>query len=256
LTTAPTNAGSYTVIGTINDTNYKGSATNTLVIGQTTGTIVLGNLNQTYSGSAEVVTAATTPSGLAVNFTYNGLTTAPTNAGSYTVIGTINDTNYKGSATNTLVIGQTNGTIVLGNLNQTYSGSGVTATATTTPSGLAVSITYNGLTTAPTNAGSYTVIGTINDTNYKGSATNTLVINSAVVTPPLIVSSASGSLMTLSWPTNYIGWWLQVQTNSLKVGLWTNWVDLASSTATNTIKFTIDPKQPVVLFRLRQPTGN
>jgi hypothetical protein len=172
------------------------------------------------------------------------------------VIGTINNTNYKGSATNTLVIGQATASVALGNLSQTYSGSAEMATATTTPSGLAVNLTYNGLTTAPTNVGSYTVIGTINNTNYKGSATNTLVINSAVVTPPLIASSVSGNQMTLSWPTNYTGWWLQAQTNSLEVGLWTNWVDLASSTATNTIKFTIDPKQPVVLFRLRQPTGN
>jgi hypothetical protein len=216
----------------------------------------LGNLSQTYTGSAEMATATTTPSGLAVNFTYNGLTTAPTNAGSYTVIGAINDTNYKGSATNTLVIAQATGTIVLGNLSQTYSGSAEVVTATTTPIGLAVNITYNGSATAPTNVGNYTVIGMINNTNYKGSVTNTLLITSAVVTPPFIVSSVSGNLMTLTWPTNYIGWWLQAQTNSLNVGLWTNWVDLASSTATNTIKFTIDPQQPVVLFRLRQPTGN
>jgi hypothetical protein len=41
---------------------------------------------------------------LAVNFTYNGSTIAPTSAGSYTVIGVIDDANYQGSATNTLVI--------------------------------------------------------------------------------------------------------------------------------------------------------
>ena len=34
----------------------------------------------------------------------------------------------------------------------------------------------------PTSAGSYTVIGTINDANYQGSTTNTLVINKAVLT--------------------------------------------------------------------------
>ena len=57
-----------------------------------------------------------------MNFTYNGSATAPTNAGSYTVIGTINDANYQGSATNTLVIGQATAAVTLGNLSQTYNG--------------------------------------------------------------------------------------------------------------------------------------
>ena len=174
--TVPTSAGSYTVIGTINDANYQGSATNTLVIGKASASITLGSLSQTYNGSAKAATATTTPSGLAVSFTYNGSATVPTSAGSYTVIGTINDANYQGSATNTLVIGQASGTITLGSLSQTYNGSAKAATATTTPSGLAVNFTYNGSATVPTNAGSYTVIGTINDANYQGSATNTLVI--------------------------------------------------------------------------------
>ena len=181
-TTAPTSAGSYTVVGTINDPNYQGSATGTLVIAQASGSITLGSLNQTYNGSAEPATATTTPSGLAVTFTYNGSTTAPTSAGSYTVVGTINDPNYQGSATGTLVIAQASGSITLGSLNQTYNGSAKPATATTTPSGLAVTFTYNGSTTAPASAGSYTVVGTINDPNYQGSATGTLVINPAPLT--------------------------------------------------------------------------
>jgi hypothetical protein len=180
--TVPTSAGSYTVIGTINDANYQGSATNTLVISQASGAITFGNLNQTYSGTAKPVTATTTPAGLTVNFTYNDSVNAPTNAGSYTVIGTINDANYQGSATNTLAIAQAQDEIVFGNLNQTYDGTAKPATANTTPNGLAMSFTYNGLVNAPTNAGSYTVIGTVNDINYQGSLTNTLIINKADLT--------------------------------------------------------------------------
>ena len=148
--TVPTNAGSYTVIGTINNANYQGSATNTMVIAQASGSITLGSLSQTYDGTAKAATATTTPSGLAVNFTYNGSATVPTNAGSYTVIGTINDANYQGSATNTLVIDKATGSITLGSLSQTYNGTAKAATATTTPSGLAVSFTYNGSATVPT----------------------------------------------------------------------------------------------------------
>jgi hypothetical protein len=117
-----------------------------------------------------------------VNFTYNGSATVPTSAGSYTVVGTINDANYQGSATGTLVIGQATGSISLGSLSRTYDGSAKAATATTTPSGLTVNFTYNGSATIPTGAGSYTVVGTINDANYQGSATGTLVIDKATLT--------------------------------------------------------------------------
>jgi hypothetical protein len=68
-------------------------------------TVTLGNLNQLYTGNAISVTATSTPPGLTVNLTYNGSPFAPTNAGSYTVIGTISDTTYYGSATATLVVG-------------------------------------------------------------------------------------------------------------------------------------------------------
>ena len=182
---APTNAGSYTVIGTINDPNYAGSATNTLVIGKATATVTLNNLNPVYDGTGKSVSVTTTPPGLTVNLTYNGSANAPTNAGSYTVIGTINDVNYAGSATNTLVISKATATVTLGNLNPVYDGTGKSVSVTTTPPGLTVNLTYNGNGSAPTNAGSYTVIGTINDPNYAGSATNTLVIGKATATVTL-----------------------------------------------------------------------
>jgi alpha-tubulin suppressor-like RCC1 family protein len=83
------------------------SASQSLVVGtmQVPATVALGNLIQLYTGSAINVTASTAPPGLTVNLTYNGSLIAPTNAGSYTVIGTVSDPNYYGSATNTLVIG-------------------------------------------------------------------------------------------------------------------------------------------------------
>ena len=63
------------------------------MIAQASGAITLGSLNQTYAGTAKPATATTNPTGLTVNFTYNGSANVPTNAGSYTVIGTINDAN-------------------------------------------------------------------------------------------------------------------------------------------------------------------
>ncbi len=182
---APTNAGNYTVIGSIADSNYQGSGSNTLVIAKIAGTISLSSLAHTYDGNGHPATASTTPSGLGVAFTYNGSSAIPTNGGNYTVIGSINDVNYQGSATNTLVIGKAAGTVLLGSLSQTYTGTARNATATTVPAGMAVTFTYNGSATAPVNVGNYVVVGSINNVNYQGSATNTLVVNKAVATVTL-----------------------------------------------------------------------
>jgi hypothetical protein len=67
--------------------------------------------------------------------------------------------------------------VTLGNLSATYSGTQKPAIATTTPSGLSVALTYDGSSAAPTNTGTYIVVGTINDPIYQGSAIGTLVIS-------------------------------------------------------------------------------
>jgi MBG domain len=67
--------------------------------------------------------------------------------------------------------------VTLGNLAQAYTGSSLPATATIRPAGLTVNLTYNGSATVPTADGSYVVVATINNTNYPGAATGTLVIN-------------------------------------------------------------------------------
>jgi len=79
-------------------------ATNTFQVTAVTASVILGDLAQTNDGTARIVTAITTPLGLSVSLTYNGSGTAPTAAGSYTVIGTISDALYQGAATNTLVV--------------------------------------------------------------------------------------------------------------------------------------------------------
>jgi autotransporter-associated beta strand protein len=57
--------------------------------------------------------------------------------------------------------------------------------------------------------------------------------------------------LTLSWPTDHIGWRLQVQTNSY--GLGTNWIDVPNSVATNQMTFTLDPTTGCVFYRLIYP---
>jgi drug/metabolite transporter superfamily protein YnfA len=103
------------------------------------------------------------------------LTGAPdTNAGSYyPVTATITDPNYTGSASGNFKIDPAPVTVTLGNLEQTYTGSALSPSATTAPTGLSYS-----LTGAPdTNAGSYTVTAAITNPNYKGSTSGTFKID-------------------------------------------------------------------------------
>ena len=205
--TPPTAAGSYTVVAVISDTNYSGTNSGTLVISRATATVTLGSLAQTYTGSALSATAVTTPAGLTVNFTYNGSSTTPTAPGNYAVIGTISDPNYSGANSGTLVISKATATVTLGGLAQSYTGSPLSATAITNPAGLTVNFTYNGSSTAPTVVGNYAVIGTISDSNYSGTSSDTLIISKATATVTLgnLAQTYNGSALSATAVTNPAG---------------------------------------------------
>jgi autotransporter-associated beta strand protein len=73
------------------------------------------------------------------------------------------------------------------------------------------------------------------------------------LTPPKMTNSFSAGNLTLTWPTDHIGYRLQVQTNSLNVGLGTNWSTWAGSTATNQEIIPVNPANGSVFFRLVYP---
>jgi autotransporter-associated beta strand protein len=70
-------------------------------------------------------------------------------------------------------------------------------------------------------------------------------------TPTALVSSVSGSSLTLSWPQDHTGWTLQTQTNSRSLGLTGTWFDVSGSAATNQMTFPVDRTQPTVFYRLK-----
>ncbi len=141
--TAPTAPGSYTVVGTINDPDYTGTTTVTLVISKAPATVTLTNLAQTYTGSPLPVTVTTSPASLTVGLTYTGTagtiygpsSIAPTDAGSYAVSATVNDPDYMGTGAATLVVTPL-GTVVSvqSGADPSLSQSPVTLTATVTSS--------------------------------------------------------------------------------------------------------------------------
>ena len=75
----------------------------------------------------------------------------------------------------------------------------------------------------------------------------------STVPPNLSSQVAGGTLMTLAWPADHTGWRLRVQTNSLAVGLGTNWWDVAGSTTTNQVTIPIDPANGSVFYQLVYP---
>ncbi|ACB77524.1 Ig family protein [Opitutus terrae PB90-1] len=186
ITGTPNAAGTSNVALTATNASGTGPAsTLVLTIGKGSATVTLGSLTQTYTGTPRAVSVSTSPSGLSVDVLYDGSNTAPTAVGNYSVTATINDLSYVGSTSETLTIGRATATLALGGLNHVYDGTAKSATATTTPAGLPVTVTYDGSATAPTAAGSYTVVATIDSASYTGSGTGTLVIAPAVVVPPV-----------------------------------------------------------------------
>lgn len=180
-TEPPVDAGIYDVLAVVNDTTYRGSASATLVVARAPAEVVLDNasVSATYDGTSKRSTATTSPPGLGVDFTYNGSASEPVNAGSYNVRAFVNDPNYEGSVDGSLIIDPAAANITLGNLAQTYDGTGKSASTLTTPPGLAVSVTYNGTSSAPATVGTYTVEAVIDDANYRGAASGSLVVGKA-----------------------------------------------------------------------------
>jgi hypothetical protein len=67
------------------------------------------------------------------------------------------------------------------------------------------------------------------------------------------VRSGEDIVTRLTWPLDYIGWSLQQQTNTLAVGIYTNWVTIAGSSATNEIYITNSVAIPATFFRMVYP---
>lgn len=215
----PSNVGTYKVVGSVVDptTNYSGSATGYLTITkapQATLTLTANvtqvfATNQTLSaaggtGTGTISYAITDQSGENVATLNGAVLTAITGTGWVKVVATkAADSNYAEKSSDPLTIDFTKAaaTVTLGSLNQTYNGTPKAATATTTPVGLTVNLTYNSSGTVPTNAGNYAVAGTISDLNYVGSASGTLVIakaSQAALTLTAATTQVLGTSQTLS----------------------------------------------------------
>ena len=69
------------------------------------------------------------------------------------------------------------------------------------------------------------------------------------LTPTNIVSSVSGSALTMEWPADHIGWFLQ--SNSISLVNTSTWFNVPGSEITNKIIITIDPASTNVFYRMK-----
>jgi hypothetical protein len=78
-----------------------------------------------------------------------------------------------------------------------------------------------------------------------------IAVVTAPATPPQLLSSnIGGTNLTFSWPLSHLGYQLQVQTNALAVGLYTNWSGLSGTEYVTATNISINPSNPAVFFRL------
>jgi hypothetical protein len=216
---APTNAGTYPVtfdVAMVNGWNAATLSAGTLTIYRNTPVAgdydISGTGTVTYNGSARTVTV-TPKSGKstgAVTVKYNGGTTAPTNAGTYTVtfdVAMVNGWNAAtGLSAGTLTINNATPVAgdydISGNGTFTYDGTTRTVSVTVKNSGIrspgAVTVKYNGGTIAPTNTGTYTitfdVAGTTNWNAATGLSAGTLIINKATPVADDFTISGNGTV--------------------------------------------------------------
>ena len=165
----------------------------------------------------------------------------PLNLGGNTVmfLNKATPTNSSITGISTVIYG---GTLSVTNLGGTYvAGDKFTLFSATSRQGV---FTTLNLPTLP--AG----LGWSNSLAIDGSIKVVSAVNTA---PPVMTNTYNAGTLTLSWPTDHLGWRLQVQTNALTTGITTNWLTWPNSTNLTSVSVQVDPTQPTVFFRLVYP---
>src|SRR5262249_30076003 len=188
-TPAPIGPGLFTVSAafTSSDPNYTSPTVTANEIinspGTTAPTLTLTDGSAPYDGNAHsdsasaVGTDGSTPVAGSFIITYNGSTTAPTQVGSYAVVATFisSDLNYaNGTISGTMTISAATPTVSVDQTPFVYDGTQHAALVTAvgvdgvTPVNGTFSVTYDGSSTPPIDAGTYpiAVAFTSNDPNY------------------------------------------------------------------------------------------
>ena len=174
------------MVGTINDANHQGSGNGTLTITKAPSTTTFTSAGPASLAFGQTYTPAATSTGdgsLTIGASgacsmAGGLVTITSASGVCTVTATESEGNNRlaSSATQSIAAMKATATVTVNTISVAFDGQPHSVTASTNPSGLPVSLTYNGSATPPTQPGVYAVVATIQDPNYQGSGNGTLTI--------------------------------------------------------------------------------
>jgi outer membrane autotransporter protein len=89
--------------------------------------------------------------------------------------------------------------------------------------------------------------------NWNAANGTLSVVPDTATNPTNITAVVTGGNLDLSWPPDHLGWRLEVQTNSLSVGIANNWSTWPNSTNVTAVSVPINPANPSVFFRLVYP---
>jgi hypothetical protein len=236
--------------------NYTGPTTITnctvLINGQlAAGSAVTVNSNGNLSGTGTIYGPVAIKAGGAL---------AP---GAISSIGTLNINNNLALAGNVKVRvshpATSDEAVVSGGITNTGTG---TVTVTTLGTAPQVNDTFQLFSHGVTNGNLLTVTGAgLNWTNKLAidgtikalSVVSTVATNSTNIVFSVTNGTGGSTSLTLSWPTDHIGWTLLAETNSVSIGLATNWVPVAGSSGTNMMVMPIDKTKGTVFYRLIYP---
>ena len=212
------------ILSFIGKNNYTGTVEVTYTIEKASydmSDVSLKNKTVTYNGSAQALEiTGTLPTGVEVTYYYEGAngtnytksTTAPTNAGTYTVTAEFSgDKNYNSISymSATLTIEKANYDtkgLTFENLIVTYNGEGQALAVSGLPAGVEVTYYYEGAfsttyaksTVAPIDAGSYTVTA-----EFSGDYDNYNAISSLTAT--LVIEKANAEVEAITNVTAHVG---------------------------------------------------
>jgi sugar lactone lactonase YvrE len=199
LSGTPSAAGSFPITVTATDSmGVTGTQNYTLTIQKGSATITLLGLNQGYTGSPVSASATTVPSGLNVTFTYNDSPMPPTAQGTYTVLATVDDTNFAGTAFGMMTIGNAEPTLTWATPGSIPYGTPLSAKQLNATASVAGTFSYSPALGAILSAGAHTLTATFSpaDTaSYGTPSPATVILNVAQAGSITALSASSSSVL-------------------------------------------------------------
>jgi len=247
------NGGTIEFVGSSNSTDPGGSGRN-FIVGPGGATLKASSAGQLWTlGNNTGYGALINSNGLTLDGVGNGMFAkvisgpgglTKTGSGTWTLT---NNNNYTGNTTvsnGTLVISQP--ALAAASIVSVAAGAGLQLAYA--PTNAVKGLILNGVGQS---AGIYNAANASPFITGSGSLQVGLGLNSTNLTASLI-----GTSLTFSWPSDHVGWTLQMQTNNLSLGVSGNpndWMRMTGTATTNQIILPIGQGQPAEFYRLTYP---